>query len=335
LSEAGLTYINLAPGEPAPWIHQRSTSSPNYAFDTVGGRYVVLCFFMSAGDAAGQSALRAVEAHRDRFDDERACFFGVSVDPEDEAQARVTPQLPGIRFFWDFDGSISRAYGAVPMDASKGQALARRFWAVLDPTLRFLATFSFDDDSHSDVFKYLDSLSPPDPFAGFEVFAPVLVLPNVFQPDFCQELVGLYEANGGEESGFMHEVGGKTVGHHDPSHKRRRDYIIEDSDVIKRIRGYIVRRVIPEIRKVYSFNATRMERYIVSCYAAEEGGHFRPHRDNTTKGTVHRRFAISINLNSDFEGGELMFPEYSSRTYKAPPGGAMFFPEPFCMPSRK
>jgi len=29
---------------------------------------------------------------------------------------------------------------------------------------------------------------------------------------------------------------------------------------------------------------------IVSCYAAEDGGHFRAHRDNTTKGTAHRRF---------------------------------------------
>src|SRR5829696_8491629 len=68
-----------------------------------------------------------------------------------------------------------------------------------------------------------------------------------------------------------------------------------------------------------------MERYIVSCYAAEDGGHFRPHRDNTTKGTAHRRFAVSINLNEDFEGGEVSFPEYGPRSYKAPPGGAVVF----------
>ena len=68
-----------------------------------------------------------------------------------------------------------------------------------------------------------------------------------------------------------------------------------------------------------------MERYIVSCYAAEDGGHFRPHRDNTTQGTAHRRFAVSINLNSEFEGGEVSFPEYGPRSYKAPPGGAVVF----------
>jgi predicted 2-oxoglutarate/Fe(II)-dependent dioxygenase YbiX len=63
----------------------------------------------------------------------------------------------------------------------------------------------------------------------------------------------------------------------------------------------------------------------VSCYASEDGGHFRPHRDNTTRGTSHRRFAVSINLNSEFEGGEVGFPEYGPRTYKAPAGGAVVF----------
>jgi hypothetical protein len=32
---------------------------------------------------------------------------------------------------------------------------------------------------------------------------------------------------------------------------------------------------------------------------------FRAHRDNTTKGTEHRRFTVSINLNAEFEGGGL------------------------------
>ncbi len=58
-----------------------------------------------------------------------------------------------------------------------------------------------------------------------------------------------------------------------------------------------------------------MERYLVGCYDAAEGGHFSPHRDNTTPGTAHRRFAISINLNDDFEGGEVSFPEYGPRGF--------------------
>src|SRR5262249_3387236 len=44
------SYAKLTPGDPAPWFHQRATSNPNYAFDTAAGRYIVLCFFASAGD---------------------------------------------------------------------------------------------------------------------------------------------------------------------------------------------------------------------------------------------------------------------------------------------
>jgi predicted 2-oxoglutarate/Fe(II)-dependent dioxygenase YbiX len=85
-------------------------------------------------------------------------------------------------------------------------------------------------------------------------------------------------------------------------------------------------RLVPEVAKAFQFKATRMERYLVGCYDAAEGGHFRPHRDNTTAGTAHRRFAVTINLNAeDYEGGDLSFPEFGPRRYRAPTGGAVVF----------
>ncbi len=84
-------------------------------------------------------------------------------------------------------------------------------------------------------------------------------------------------------------------------------------------------RLVPEIRRAYQFHATRMERYIVACYQGEHGGHFRAHRDNTTKGTAHRRFACSLNLNDDYEGGFVWFPEFGRQLFKPPPGGACVF----------
>ena len=86
-----------------------------------------------------------------------------------------------------------------------------------------------------------------------------------------------------------------------------------------------MRRVLPEIARVHCFKVTRMERFLVGCYTAEDGGHFRAHRDNTTSGTAHRRFAVSVNLNADFDSGEASFPEYGPRSYKPPPGGAVVF----------
>ncbi|MCW5734876.1 MAG: 2OG-Fe(II) oxygenase [Enhydrobacter sp.] len=324
-------YAAIAPGDPAPWFRQRSTSNPNYAFDTVAGRYVVMCFFGSAADPAAQAALGAVRQHRKLFDDVRACFFGVSVDPADAAQRRVQESLPGIRFFWDFDATVSRLYGAVPTDTQGGAKSVemRRFWLVLDAALRVIALLPFAPDASdaTAVFDLLRRLPPPGRAAGAggELPVPVLWLPNVFELDLCQALVAAYERHGGEESGFMRDVDGKTKLVHDPLHKRRRDFTVEDETLIRVIQNRVLRRIKPQIQKVHQFEATRMERYLVACYRAEDGGHFRPHRDNTTKGTAHRRFAVSINLNEGFEGGDLSFPEFGPRAFRPPVGGAVVF----------
>lgn len=143
--------------------------------------------------------------------------------------------------------------------------------------------------------------------------------------ELCQRLIDLYDTHGGEDSGFMRDIDGKTALVKDYGHKRRSDYTIMDDDLKTVLQQKVKQRVVPEIRKVHQFDVTRMERYIIACYESEAGGHFRVHRDNTTKGTAHRKFALSINLNDDFDGGEVGFPEYGSRTFKAPVGGAVIF----------
>ena len=123
----------------------------------------------------------------------------------------------------------------------------------------------------------------------------------------------------------MREVGGKTIAAQDHHHKRRSDYTVADPELIRTLQSRVQRRVVPEIMKAYQYKVTRMERYIVGCYDGSTGGHFRAHRDNTTKGTAHRRFALSINLNSEFEGGTVSFPEFSPRGLKPPAGGCVVF----------
>ena len=322
------TTTLLTPGDPAPGFIQRSIANPRYAFDSAAGRYLVLCFFGSAADDHGRAALEAALARPDLFDDDRACFFGVSNDPSDEATGRVRNRIPGYRHFWDFDLLVARLYGVAAQDAVAGSAVPLvRQWVVIDPTMRVLAAIPFRPDRADirEVMALMDSLPPPARHTGIEIMAPVLFLPRVFEPELCRHLIGLYEAQGGEESGFMREIAGKTVGVTDPGFKRRKDYTIDDRDLIHALQARFLRRVVPEIAKVHQFRVTRMERYIVSCYAAEDGGHFSAHRDNTTKGTAHRRFAVSVNLNDDFDGGEVSFPEYGPRSFKAPPGGAVVF----------
>jgi predicted 2-oxoglutarate/Fe(II)-dependent dioxygenase YbiX/peroxiredoxin len=322
-------FAALAPGDPAPWFHQRCGGNPRYAFDTVGGRWVVLCFFGTAGDEDGRRALAAVVANRALFDDERACFFGISLDPDDEATGRVADSMPGLRYFWDFDGTVARAYGAIPRDAppAAGTVEMRRFWMVLDPLLRVRHVVPFlpDGGEIGGLFRYLAQLPPPERFAGIDVPPPVLILPDVFELEFCAQLIALYEAQGGQPSGFMREVDGRTVEVKDAQHKVRRDVLVDDQAVIRQAQLRIHRRIVPEIRKAHQFQVTRMERYLIACYAAEERGHFRAHRDNTTKGTAHRRFAVSINLNDGFVGGAIGFPEYGAKGFKPPAGTACVF----------
>ncbi len=322
-------YAIISAGDTAPSFHQRTSTNPSYAFDSAAGRYLVLCFFMTAADAQGQAAVRAARSRSDLFDDNKMAFFGISIDPRDEAESRVQDHIPGFRMIWDFDATVSRLYGAIPVDHKQGEAnvQARRFWVVLDPTMRVMNVIPFTPNSsdQNELLTYLDTLPPPARFGGIDIHAPVLILPQVFEPDFCKHLISLHETDGGTETGFMRDVGGKTVLATDHSHKRRRDFTITGQTLITTLQAKIKRRIVPQILKVHQFEVTRMERYLVGCYTAEDGGHFHAHRDNTTKGTAHRRFAVSINLNSEFEGGEVSFPEYGPRSLKPPPGGAVVF----------
>lgn len=314
----------LRPGDPAPWFVAEASTNPRFHADTLGGRYVLLGFLGSAASEPAMHALAVLKARRHLFDDVTAAVFVVSSDPQD--RERLAVGNPGLRAFWDHDLAVARRYGAAVIRRSgSGDALVYRpHWLLLDPQLRAMATAGLDQtDAMLDMVAGLPELSM---HAGTEILAPVLILPRVFEPDFCRTLIGLYESHGGGESGFMREVDGKTVPVFDQRHKRRSDHTLSDQTIRDAARMRIERRVLPEIRKAFQFRVTRTERYIVACYDAAKGGHFRAHRDNTTKGTAHRRFALSINLNAEeFAGGDLCFPEFGSRRYRPPTGGAVVF----------
>ena len=308
----------IGEGEAVPWFTAPTLGGrADYVFDTVAGRAVLMLFFGSASQTRCAAAIGHVLAKRRLFDDINACFFGITVDPSDVDQARIRRQLPGIRYFLDHDGEISRRFGAA---ASDGSGRYRPYWLLIDRTLRVLRHFALDDGAAA-VAALEAAASAPDPY-----WAPVLQIERVFEPEFCGLLIDHYREQGGRDSGFMRDVGGKTRLVMDAKHKVRRDVLIEDQKLKNQLQLRIGRRLLPMIRRAFQFEVTRMERYLLGCYDAEEGGHFNPHRDDTTKGTAHRRFAVTINLNAeDYEGGDLRFPEFGARTYRAPTGGAIVF----------
>lgn len=298
---------NVAPpglGEPAPDFIVRSSVNPRFVFNTVGGRYVALLFLPFGDTGAASEALTGL---RDTalFNDVRAAPFVVS--------SHGVP-AEGLRTLYDEDGAVARRWGVGPEGG----------WRILDPSLRLIGIGPLT--ATAEMLELLRGAAPPSHHAGIEGFAPVLLAPRIFEPELCRRLIEVYRTQGGEVSGFMREEGGKTVLRHDPNHKRRSDAELTDPKLLAAVRVRILKRLAPELKKAFAFDATRMERYIVARYGAEESGFFRAHRDNTTSGTAHRRFAVTLNLNAeDYEGGELRFPEYSQRTYKPPTGAAVVF----------
>lgn len=317
-------------GEPAPDFRSPASNNPTFNFNTAAGRYIVLCFYGSMSVAKNAQALAAITGElRDHFNDSKVSFFGISIDPNDHAQQRVREMIPGIRYFWDYDLKVSRLYGATSETSTAQGAISyHSFTLVLDPTMRVLANIPLADaESHKRILKdLLESLPPIDDHAGVPMNAPVLIVPRVLEPDLCRALIAYYEKHGGKETGTMIEKDGYTVEKFDSSFKKRKDEHILDPELRKAVDNAIGRKLLPEVHKAFQFKVTVIERHIVACYAADDGGFFRAHRDNKTRGTAHRRFACTINLNAeDYEGGDLRFPEFGSRTYRAPTGGAVVF----------
>lgn len=311
--------MTIFPGDPAPSFHARSDKNPRYSFDMAAGRNLVLTFISSGKEQADM--LRKLAASR-QFNDEHSAFFIVTQNKEDEGEGILPLRIPGVRAFFDDDGNIANLYGLARFET-------RPVSFIISPRMQVIGLITAPATEHAErVLEIVDKIPSVNELPPMLSHPPVMIIPHVFEPELCKTLIKGYQDDGGRVSGFMRDVGGKTVEIQDKNHKVRRDWNIEEenSDLIAIIQNRFQRRVVPEIKKAYQYDVTRMERYIVSCYDAGEGGHFRAHRDNTTKGTAHRRFAVSVNLNAeDYEGGNLRFPEFGTQTYRPPTGGCCIF----------
>ena len=319
------SYATLLPGDPAPWFRQRCTAPQGtYTFDMSAGRHVVLFFFGSSLDAGIMAELAQIKANRALLNGRQVNFFGVSADAADEAEGRLVEGPPGIRFFWDSDGVVGRLYGARPMTPDEAPSMRPR-WVLLDPMLRVLGVVDHAPGTAAHVLAALRQLDLTSERHA-DGRAPVLSLDRVFEPEFCQRLVAAYHAGGSVASGvFTEREAGRSTTVSDSGFKRRRDCVLRDATLVQQVQARIIRRVVPEVRKAFQFEASHLERLIVACYDSADRGCFGAHRDNTVSATAHRRFAVSINLNDDFEGGELSFPEFGTRSYRPPAGGAAIF----------
>jgi len=294
-------------GEPAPWFTAPTVSAPEFVFDSAAGRYVLMAFLPAEVERA-IPALKALASRQALFDDVRVSAFVVLPDP---AQFGGLRDVRGLRWLPDADGAIAGRFEA-----------EAPHWLLLDPALRVMAAAPLE--AVEAMLSRIAALGPPGDHAGVPLHAPVLVAPRIFEPELCEALIALHASDGGRYTGVMRDAGARTIYVMDEL-KKRRDVLVRDPDLVEAIRTRFEARLYPFIRRAFGFQVTRIERFLVSCYDEHDGGVFHPHRDNTTQGTAHRVFACSINLNDDFEGGDLRFAEFGPKTYRPPVGGGVVF----------
>jgi len=219
------------------------------------------------------------------------------------------------------DGKMMHYFGIGSNGIARKAVLFRPSYRVLK-TYEAIVPEQFATEVLADIATHINV----EPARYIPMQAPVLVIPDVFDRDFCRYLMHVWQTEGNVDSGSMVQRDGKTVGVYNYDRKIRRDHFISNQNLIAQLKAIISARVCPEIAKAFQYEVTRFEDFRIICYEAERGGYFRPHRDNTTDATAHRRWAMSINLNTEeYEGGYLRFPEYAPHLYRPETGCAVIF----------
>jgi predicted 2-oxoglutarate/Fe(II)-dependent dioxygenase YbiX/peroxiredoxin len=306
-------------GDPVPGFAARTVTGASIDLQVDAGRWLVLSFLSSLAEPRAAQELAELLGEAPLFDENRLVVYGVLTAPPapDALAALASISGPALGFIADYDGALTRRWGAHDMPRS----------FVLDPLQRAVANIAWDHPAgHAATLRaVIRDLPDVDASAGVPLSAPVLIVPRVLDFALCDFLVALYDKMGGEDSGFLLDQDGKTATVINHRLKRRQDLVIVDPELREVMRDQVVRRLLPPIERFFQFTATRMDRYMVSCYDAALGGYFFRHRDNVNAGAQHRRFAVSINLNRDYDGCDLVFPEFGRRSYRPPVGGAIVF----------
>lgn len=201
---------------------------------------------------------------------------------------------------------------------------------ALDSNLRVIERVEPASDEDADAFLrrvaavYTHATEPRPEVKSQQ--APALFVPRVLELERCDELIAYFEREGGKPSGTAFVEGNKAYWRLDPSVKMRSDVYLQAPALLERVKERLVRRVLPEIQRCFNYQVTQHEVFKLACYDSGTGGYFRPHRDNESVDTRHRRFAMTLNLNTgDYSGGQLRLPEFGPDLYQPGRGDAIVF----------
>ncbi|MFC0407783.1 2OG-Fe(II) oxygenase family protein [Roseomonas elaeocarpi] len=183
----------------------------------------------------------------------------------------------------------------------------------------------FVGDGPEALEEALESLPPVAPSVLRSVPAPVLIIPEILEPALVSTLLRHWQKGEKTRDRVASAEGAAATG---SGIKRRTDVGLDDRTLYETFAERLKRRVLPEMMRAFRFRAASFEPPRIGCYDAADAGAFGAHRDNRTPFTRHRRFALSLNLNthgSDYEGGTLCFPEFGPDRYAPEAGGGAVF----------
>jgi peroxiredoxin len=295
------------------------------------GKPSVVIFYPSEQLPSCIELLRGFRDAQSQFKSRNAFIVAVSLSPSDVQKTFAQENQFSFPILSDAKLLASSQYGVLrprtnqPADRIELSAAVRV--VLIAPDLRIAKIYDKPPSATAaaQVLADMDALFFKEPPRHLHMHAPVLVISDAMPLDLCQRLIQTWHDRGNIDSGFMKQIDGKTIGLTDYSHKIRRDHFMQAGADLDTVKKFISARVLSKIRTAFNYEVTRFEDFRIANYDASRGGYFRPHRDNTTDGTAHRRFAMSLMLNDEYQGGMLRFPEYGLHEYRPPVGGAVVF----------
>lgn len=156
---------------------------------------------------------------------------------------------------------------------------------------------------------------------GHARMPPALAIEQALPASLCGELVQYFQDSAHKIQGRV----GLSAPQLDASRKRV-SHVNLDCDTAKMVDRELVYTMLPMIERCFDFRVTRRVAYKLALYDAADAGFFYAHRDNSDPGTRYRRYALSLALNDDWQGGGLCFPEFGPQCHRIGVGNALVFP---------
>jgi len=302
-------------GDIMPYFLADSTAGKALPMEKQAGRPGLL-FFLSYSDVEGNTSFfRSLAAALEKLGHkDHSTLFVMDATVDQLTQFKEQSKLP-FMFWADPEKAIARSLGA-PAGAggyllNSNLQIKKRYAGLAPAKLAEAAVTDLGELLEENARKQKKNTVIGES-------APVLVLPEIFPPEFCDELLEAFK-NGPTHPGHL-----GSDKKYNAKLKVREDYIVP-AELRAKIDLKLSRSLFPEIEKIFGFKISARENYQIGLYKGDDNGFFSFHRDNFAPEMGYRRIAMTLVLSDDYEGGGLRFPEYGDQIYRPARGSAIAF----------